>query len=146
VAKPCDCKEEQQCGTCLYFYAEDGAHLGECERLDDHVVEHAPDSWCPHWRCRKCGGGGEEMTDYQPREWQLGEACRHGSLGRQCETCQAQHELAWALAEVERLRDEVERLRAALTEIAHLGHNSLQNATRLARAVVTAQRALEVKP
>jgi hypothetical protein len=43
------------------------------------------------------------MTEYTPRVWSLGEVCRHGSLGRQCETCQAQHELAWALAEIEYL-------------------------------------------
>jgi hypothetical protein len=36
------------------------------------------------------------MSEYQPRVWSLGEVCQHGSLGRQCETCQAQHELAWA--------------------------------------------------
>jgi hypothetical protein len=53
------------------------------------------------------------VTEYTPRTWQLGEVCQHGSLGRQCETCQAQHELAWAQGQLAACEAERDQLRTA---------------------------------
>ena len=103
------------------------------------------------------------MTEYTPRTWQLGEACRHGSLGRQCETCQAEHERDWALAEVERLRKayhdtglslcsaaaerdhlaaQLDEAREVLRYIAGLGDAGASDETRAALIVAHAREAV----
>jgi len=57
------------------------------------------------------------MTEYTPRVWSLGEVCEHGSLGRSCPVCEAQHELEWTRAELAACEAEVERLRTELARV-----------------------------
>ena len=80
------------------------------------------------------------MTEYTPRVWSLGEVCQHGSLGRQCETCRAEHERDWALAEVERLRKAMERIASLSSSYYDKFGDRVIDAREVARA------ALEVKP
>jgi len=88
---------------------------------------------------------GQEMTDYIPREWQLGEVCQHGSLGRQCEACQAQHERDWALEVIERLRAEVDKARQSVVSELDLEADELfKNACGLLRYEVDEARAREM--
>lgn len=51
------------------------------------------------------GKGGEAVT--KRRAWKLGERCAHGQLGRQCEVCQRDDEIAELRAQVEGLMERV---------------------------------------
>ena len=85
------------------------------------------------------------MSEYRPRQWQLGEVCPHGSLGRQCPICERDDELAWALAEVERLRGEVDKARQSVVSELDIEADELfRNACALLKYEVNEARAREM--